>query len=96
MTARPPLRGVAFGHEELAVAAGHGGLSLMARHCEARSAVAIQVVVRGAMDCFVPRNDSSGGAMTARPPLRGVAFSHEELAVAAGRGDPLAESMAQR
>jgi len=30
------------------------------RHYEARSAVAIHVVVRRPMDCFVPRNDRAG------------------------------------
>jgi hypothetical protein len=29
------------------------------RHCEARSAVAIHVVVGAPMDCFVPRNDEA-------------------------------------
>jgi hypothetical protein len=30
------------------------------RHCEARSAVAIHVLVQPPMDCFVPRNDRAG------------------------------------
>ena len=36
----------------------------MARHCEARSAVAISAVVSRPMDRFVPRDDEGRGAMT--------------------------------
>ncbi len=30
------------------------------RHCEERSDVAIRLLVRPPMDCFVPRNDNAG------------------------------------
>ena len=40
--------------------AGRGRDDHPSRHCEARSAVAIQVFVQPPMDCFVPRNDEVG------------------------------------
>ena len=37
-----------------------GAVAAPLRHCEARSAVAIQVFMQPPMNCFVPRNDEAG------------------------------------
>jgi hypothetical protein len=47
-------------------------IAALTRHCEASSAVAIQVFVQRLMDCFVPRNDGIRDAMTNCPSLRGA------------------------
>jgi hypothetical protein len=50
------------------------------RHCEARSAVAIQAFMQPPMDRFVPRDDKPGVSDDSAASLRGAAFSREELA----------------